>query len=48
MPPALQALAQGHVTVAPLIDRIYPLAAGAQALEHDARPGARKILLRMF
>jgi threonine dehydrogenase-like Zn-dependent dehydrogenase len=47
-PPALQALAQGHVTVAPLIDRLYPLAEGAQALEHAARPGARKILLRMF
>ena len=47
-PPALQALAHGHVTVAPLIDQVYPLAAGVQALAHAARPGTRKILLRMF
>jgi threonine dehydrogenase-like Zn-dependent dehydrogenase len=47
-PPALQALAHGHVTVAPLIDRVYPLADGVQALAHAARPGTRKIVLRMF
>jgi threonine dehydrogenase-like Zn-dependent dehydrogenase len=47
-PPALQALAHGHVTVTPLIDRIYPLAEGLQALAHAARPGTRKIVLRMF
>lgn len=47
-PPALQALAHGHVTVTPLIERIYPLDAGLQALAHAARPGTRKILLRMF
>jgi len=47
-PPALQALAHGHVTVTPLIERAYPLDAGVQALEHAARPGTRKILLRMF
>ena len=29
-PPALQALAHGHVTVAPLIDRVYPLAEGCK------------------
>ena len=47
-PPALQALAHGHVTVAPLIDRVYPLAEGVQALAHAARSGIRKIVLRMF
>ena len=47
-PPALQALAQGHVTVTPLIERVYPLAASLQALAHATRPGTRKILLRMF
>lgn len=47
-PPALQALAHGHVTVTPLIERVYPLEAGLQALAHAARPGTRKILLRMF
>jgi threonine dehydrogenase-like Zn-dependent dehydrogenase len=46
--PALQALAHGHVTVAPLIERIYPLAEGVQALAHAAHPGTRKIVLRMF
>jgi threonine dehydrogenase-like Zn-dependent dehydrogenase len=47
-PPALQALAHGHVTITPLIERVYPLDAGLQALAHAARPGTRKILLRMF
>jgi threonine dehydrogenase-like Zn-dependent dehydrogenase len=47
-PPALQALVHGHVTVAPLIDRVYPLSEGVQALAHAARPGARKIVLLMF
>jgi threonine dehydrogenase-like Zn-dependent dehydrogenase len=47
-PPALHALAHGHVTVVPLIDRVYPLAEGLQALAHAARPGTRKILLSMF
>ena len=47
-PSALQALAYGQVTVAPLIDRVYPLAEGLQALAHAARPGTRKIVLRMF
>ena len=47
-PPALQGLAHGHVTVTPLIERVYPLDAGLQALAHAARPGTRKILLRMF
>src|SRR5262245_46916158 len=47
-PLALQALAHGQVTVAPLIDQVYPLAEGVQALAHAARPGTRKIVLRMF
>jgi len=47
-PPALEALAHGHVTVAPLIERIYPLAEGVRALAHTAHPGTRKIMLRMF
>ena len=47
-PPALQALAHRHVTITPLIERVYPLDAGLQALAHAARPGTRKILLRMF
>jgi threonine dehydrogenase-like Zn-dependent dehydrogenase len=47
-PPALQALAHGQVTVAPLLERVYPLAAGVQALAHATRPGTRKIVLRMF
>ena len=46
-PPALQALAQQRVTVAPLIDRIYPLTEGLAAVAHAARPGTLKILLRM-
>jgi threonine dehydrogenase-like Zn-dependent dehydrogenase len=44
--PALRALAHQHVTVTPLITRIYPLTAGADAVAHAAQPGALKILLR--
>jgi threonine dehydrogenase-like Zn-dependent dehydrogenase len=47
-PPALEALTHGHVTVVPLIERIYPLAEGVRALAHAAHPGTRKIVLRMF
>lgn len=46
-PPALEALAQRRVAVAPLVEQIYPLSAGPAAVAHAARPGARKILLRM-
>ena len=46
-PPALQALEYQRVTVAPLIDRIYPLTEGLTAVTHAARPGTLKILLRM-
>lgn len=47
-PPALHALEHGHVTVAPLLDRVYPVAEGMTALAHASRPGTLKILLRMF
>jgi threonine dehydrogenase-like Zn-dependent dehydrogenase len=45
-PPALRALAQRRLTVTPLIDQIYPLTAGPEAVAHAARPGTCKILLR--
>ncbi|GIX48844.1 MAG: alcohol dehydrogenase [Candidatus Tectimicrobiota bacterium] len=45
-PPALRALAQRQVIVTPLLDAIYPLAVGADAIAHAARPGALKVLLR--
>ena len=44
-PPALLALTEGAVAVAPLIDRIVPLTGGVEALAHAARPGVRKVLL---
>jgi threonine dehydrogenase-like Zn-dependent dehydrogenase len=47
-PPALYALANQRVMVAPLIERIYPLAEGMAAVAHALRPGSLKILLRMF
>lgn len=43
---ALKALAEKHVVVTPLIEKIYPLAEGVEAVTHSSRPGARKILLR--
>ena len=46
-PPALHALAYQRVAVALLIDRIYPLTQGLDAVAHAARPGTLKILLRM-
>lgn len=44
--PALEALAAGRVQVAPLVDAVYPLAAGAAALVRAGSPGALKVLLR--
>jgi threonine dehydrogenase-like Zn-dependent dehydrogenase len=44
--PALALLAQEAVAVRPLIEREYPLAEALAALDHAARPGVRKILLR--
>ncbi|MBI3300458.1 MAG: zinc-binding dehydrogenase, partial [Deltaproteobacteria bacterium] len=45
-PPALRALTQKSVAVTPLIDKVYPLAEGIEAVTHATRPGALKILLR--
>lgn len=47
-PPALHALENQRVMVAPLIERVYPLAEGMAAVAHALRPGSLKILLRMF
>ncbi len=44
-PPAIQALTEGTVDVIPLIDSTFPLASGADAVTHAARPGVRKVLL---
>ncbi len=44
--PALEALAQKKVTVTPMIEKVYPLTEGVEAVGHAARPGTRKILLR--
>ena len=45
-PPALEALEEKSVSVTPLIEKIYPLAEGLEAVGHAARTGARKILLQ--
>jgi threonine dehydrogenase-like Zn-dependent dehydrogenase len=45
-PDALEALGASQVLVAPLIERVYPLEQGIDAIQHAGRPGARKILLR--
>lgn len=45
-PPALDALAQKKVAVTSMIEKVYPLTAGIDAVGHAARPGTRKILLR--
>jgi len=45
-PPALQALAEKSVTVTPLIEKIYPLNDGIEAVAHAGKAGALKILLR--
>jgi threonine dehydrogenase-like Zn-dependent dehydrogenase len=44
--PALEALEEKSVSVTPLIEKIYPLTHGIEAVGHAAKPGARKILLR--
>jgi threonine dehydrogenase-like Zn-dependent dehydrogenase len=44
--PALVALQEKSVSVTPLIERIYPLTEGLEAIAHGARRGARKILLQ--
>jgi len=45
-PPALEALEEKSVFVTPLIEKIYPLTDGVEAVRHAARQGTRKILLR--
>jgi threonine dehydrogenase-like Zn-dependent dehydrogenase len=45
-PPALRALTDETVAVTPLIDATFPLGDGPAALEHAARRGVRKVLLR--
>ena len=45
-PPALQALAEKSVSVAPLIEKIYPLSEGVEAVAHAGRAGTLKVLLR--
>lgn len=44
--PALALLEQRAIAVEPLIEAEYPLSQGEAALEHAARPGVRKVLLR--
>jgi len=44
--PALRLLEKGAVEVEPLIEAEYPLEEGRDAMEHAARPGVRKVLLR--
>lgn len=44
--PALALLERGAIVVEPLIEAEYSLSQGAAALEHAARPGVRKVLLR--
>jgi threonine dehydrogenase-like Zn-dependent dehydrogenase len=47
-PDALTALAAKQVSVAPLIEKIYGLNDGLVAVAHAARPGTRKILLKLL
>jgi threonine dehydrogenase-like Zn-dependent dehydrogenase len=44
--PALEALREKTVSVTPLIEKLYTLRDGLNAVAHAGRPGARKILLR--
>jgi threonine dehydrogenase-like Zn-dependent dehydrogenase len=45
-PPALEALEEKSVSVTPLIEKVYSLNDGVDAVKHATRQGARKILLR--
>jgi len=45
-PPALQALSEGKVEVARLVEATYPLSDIEQAMEHAGRRGALKVLVR--
>lgn len=43
--PAIQALAEDRIDVAPMISRTFPLEEGIEAMEYAARPGTLKVLL---
>jgi threonine dehydrogenase-like Zn-dependent dehydrogenase len=45
-PPALQALAEKRIAVTPMIENIYALGDGIDAVAHATRRGTRKILLK--
>jgi threonine dehydrogenase-like Zn-dependent dehydrogenase len=45
-PDALEALAANDVSVTPLIEQVYPLDQGIEAIQHAGRPEAKKILLQ--
>jgi threonine dehydrogenase-like Zn-dependent dehydrogenase len=45
-PDALNALAEKQVSVRPLIEKVYSLSDGVAAINHAAKPGVRKILLK--
>jgi len=45
--PAIDALRDGRIPAQALIDARYPLARGAEALAHAARPGVLKILIEI-
>ncbi len=43
--PAIAALANGTIDPRPLVEAVYPLSRGVDAVEHAARPGALKVLV---
>ncbi|MBI2089653.1 MAG: alcohol dehydrogenase catalytic domain-containing protein [Deltaproteobacteria bacterium] len=45
-PPALEALANKSISVTPLIEKVYPLNEGVEAVADAGRSGALKVLLR--
>ena len=45
-PSALEALSKKTVSVTPMIEKIYPLDEGIEAVTHAGNPGTRKILLQ--
>jgi threonine dehydrogenase-like Zn-dependent dehydrogenase len=45
-PPALEALSEKTVSVTPMIEKIYPLSEGVEAVAHAGSLGTRKILLQ--
>ena len=44
-PPALDALARKKMAVVPMIEKIYPLSEGIEAVAHAGKPGVKKVLL---